>query len=464
MASLRTILGLIRRRGYRESTGAFAIRPNDVDGADLFDAANRVLETEGQDTTILMEPGNFTVSTQLRTFADGQTIFGNGVSVELDDGADIDMVDIRHNDFGLRQMNLIGNRANNAITSCIKSDAGVDDLTLDDIQVAGAPEGFSLDEVVRSKMGNCGTAEQGSDLDTVLRMTNCEDISAQNLSCRGFNTEALVAENSDGIQALALDIIPEAGVGATNGVRASGIRASTIRGTVRADGEIQVGLLDEAFDVGGPDERFPTNNRFEFNMIGVEDIGFHLQDGEKESVDGKVDGGGTRTNQAFFVEDANGLANPQHTIDLDGSRIGRITDTQETGSNVGVGFNGHYSQVQNPSVVGLGGEGEINIRFGQATPNPTLSILSGTNVIMREEAQQDNTDNQGQINIDWSDKFAFEDKPIIVVELEQAGEWFVDSFNTDGNGRFIDADIQITDSTGAAVGNNIPATVKVLGV
>lgn len=178
------------------------------------------------------------------------------------------------------------------------------------------------------------------------------------------------------------------------------------------------------------------------------------------SLNGSYDGG--RTSQAFLIEQPNGVANAQHNIDIEGRVINRITDTNIDNPNIATTVRGKYSKIQDTSVAQLTGDSEINIDYGVATPSPPLEVESGTTVVYRRATRRGKTGPNGQVDIDWSDAFAFGDEPLINITTTQAVHDYVESYDTNANGRFIGATIQITDPSGTPVGNNVDVNAKIM--
>ena len=442
-------------------------------GDDIFAVINDALEEAGEDGMVRVENGRYikdndkAVSTQLKTKAQGQTVdFQNSV-VQLDDDADIDMVSLEHDGASIRDVDLRGNRQNNNINACVTSNNDPDDITIERCRTTAAPKGLYLTGLSNSKVLGSGTAIDGINADTSIHIKDCTNSIINEFDARGFDADGILIENSSSLVLSSVEIDPKSDAAPDNGIHIKGLTDSKVSGVISANGQCKKGVLDEAYDVGGEDELGSTGNLIDVNVVATTDIAYHIKDAEKERVSGLVSGDiedGGQTSQAFLVEDANDINNPQSVIDVDATNVDRISDTVETGPNVGLDIEGHYSKVSDQATIGIGGSGSVNLRFGQAVNSPAVQILSGTQVIVQGGTKRSNTDNNGQINIDWSDIYLFEDKPILSATIEQAGQWYVASWNTDGDGNYTDVDIQVTDSSGTAVGNNVAVEAKIVGV
>lgn len=112
--------------------------------------------------------------------------------------------------------------------------------------------------------------------------------------------------------------------------------------------------------------------------------------------------------------------------------------------------------VDSPGTQGISVEsGEVvsaTVRNG-AVGSPNYLFVTGTSGQNLGPAYVDRstTDASGQVVLDWTDTFAFGDKPHLSVQLEAAGEWYVVGWSTDANGRYTGATVQVADSAGAAV-------------
>jgi len=451
------------------ATQAYQVSRDD----DIFAVINNALEEAGEDGKVEVENGRYikdngkAVSTQLKTKAQGQTIDFQNCVIELADGADVDMVSLEHDGASILDADFRGNRQNNNIQACITSSNNLDDVTIMRSRTTAAPNGIYVIGLSNSKISGSGTAVDGTNTDISVRIEDCTNTIVNEFDARGFDNDGILAENSSSLVMSSVEIDPRSDLTPHNGIHIKGLTDSKISGVVSANGNCKKGVLDEAYDVGGTDELGSTGNLIDVNVVGVTDIAYHIKDAQKERVSGLVSGNiqdGDRTSQAFLIEDVNDINNPQSVIDVDATDVDRVSDTNETGPNVGLDIEGHYSGVSNKATIGIGGSGSVDLRFGQAVNSPALQIVGGTEVSVQGSAKKAKTDNNGQVNLDWSDTYVFEDKPVLSVTIEQAGQWYVHSWNTDGGGNYTDVDLQITDSSGTAVGNNEPVQAKIVGV
>lgn len=476
MVSLNRVLGVLKRGSVEvraETANGSEIALGLDDFKDIGQVVNDALERAGKGGYVIVENGKYLKSegnpleTTITTQAEGQRIDFRGSDIEMADGtSNSRMVSLEHDSAAISNGNLRGNRNNNGSIQDVVRCENIAEPSLFDIEVSGAPTGIFFDNTENGQVTTSGTTEANQDVDDALVLRQTEDTSVIDAKTSGFNNDGIRLENCFAVVTRALGIVPESGLSASNGVHVLGSRDCIVGGTIDADGELDKGVVDEGFDVGGAEEEFSTANVFNMAITGVNDIGFHIRDAEKERVRGLVDGTKPvgRTTQAFLVDAPNGLADPQHDINLSGITLTRITDTAESGPNVGMRLSGHFSKISDVSDITAGGQSTVNFQFGQAVNNPAANIGSGTQVAQQITSNRATTNPSGQVTIDWSDSYHFEDKPILSVSIEQAGQWHVDSYGTDGSGRFTDATIQVTDSSGTAVGNNVQVNAKVLGV
>lgn len=439
---------------------------------DLFAVINDALDRAGEGGKVSVENDEYTksagkaVSTQLTTSAEDQKIEFNGSRIELSDGSDIDMVELQHDGVTMKDVTLLGNRSNNNIHTCISSTDGLHDIVVENCKVSAAPHGIHLIGLNSSKIIATGTILDKSDADVAIHIDSCNNVIVNTFNARGFTEDGVLVENSSNILSSSVEVNPVTDANAATGYHLKGVTDSRFSGVVAANGKADIGVLDEAYDIGGADEQGSTGNVINVNVVAANDIAYHIKDAEKERVSGLVSGdieGGGQTTQAFLVEDANGINNPQSVLDIDATNVDRITDTNETGPNVGLNIEGHFSKVGGDSIIGAGGSGKVDVRFGQSVNSPAIRTVSGTSVVAESSPRRASTDNNGQVTIDWSDEYRFADKPIVSATLEQAGQWHVATWNTDADGRYTDAVIQVTDSGGAAVGNNVAVHARLDG-
>lgn len=449
------------------SRQAFQVSKDD----DIFKVINEALDDVGQDGKVIVENGRYNRQngraprSQLRTSAEGQYIDFQGSDFELDDNVDEDMVNIQHDSFKMENVNLNGNQQNNNITDVVKTSTNVLDCVLHNVECGGAQHGIHLVEANESTVYQSGTELESDVVDIPIYAEECSDTSIIDAKFSSFVKDGIRIDNCTAMDIQNFAAILSDTIISDTGIRVKGSQGCYIQGVITGRGLADVGIKDEPFDVGGANERISTRNNYILNISGINDIGFHISDAEKHKINGLIDGETPtgRTNQAFLIDAPNGLANPQHTIDISGSTIDRITDTSVSGTNAGMRVNGHYSRVSNPSDITFGGESQVQFTFGQATPNPTVFVGTETTFRTRQSAKKQKTGGGGQVDIDWSKLYAFEDKPVINATLEQAAHWYVDSYDTDAQGRYTGATIQVTDTSGTPVGNNVDINTKLEG-
>lgn len=445
---------------------------NEKDGSDIFDSVNKALERGGENTAVLVEPGSYTkdgdnkpVNTQLQSTDPDQFVFGLGSQFEAADGMSQDLVRVKHDNVIIEKMTLLGNRNNTSLSNCLSTDTGLRSITLRDVNCASAPTGILIDDLESSTLDSSGSVLIKDSVDKAMHVRNCTNVNIGSIKSTDYNQDGILVENSQGINTSNLEIIAVDGSGANAAIHLKGVKNSTFRGLVTNGSDYDIGVLDEAFDVGGDNETVSDANIIDVNVEGAKETGIILRDALKEDVRANIDGdtGEGRTTTAFEVEKPNDIANPQHTISLDASTITRITDTDVDGQQDGMLVTGHFSKVQDSSIVSFGRQSTVELKFGEAVNNPALEVKSNNVVKFQKVSRRTSTAPDGQINIDWSDSYHFGDKPLINISLEQSGEWFVTNWNTDANGRYTDADIQVTDSSGSAVGNGVNVNAKILG-
>lgn len=450
------------------SRQAFQVSKND----DIFKVINEALDDVGQDGKVIVENGRYNRQngkaprSQLRTSAEGQYIDFQGSDFELDDGVDDDMVNVQHDSCKLENVNLNGNQQNNNITDVLKTGSETIDCVLQNVECGGAEHGIHLVNANEATVFQSGTELESDVVDIPIYLEQCSDASIMDAKFSSYVKDGIRIDDSTAIDVQNFASILDDTIISNTGIRIKGSQGCYIQGAITARGFADVGIQDEPYDIGGANERISTRNTYNLNLSGVNDIGFHISDAEKHKIDGLIDGETPtgRTSQAFLIDAPNGLANPQHTIDISGSTLDRITDTSLTGTNAGVRVNGHYSRISNVSDVTFGGESQAQFTFGQATPDPTVNVNSGTRLVVRQTAKKEKTGASGQIDFDWSKRYAFEDKPILTATLEQAGHWYIDTYDTDAQGRYTGATIQVTDPSGTPVGNNVQVNLKLQGV
>lgn len=474
MASLNRVKGLLKK-------GVKFVRTKDLSGIkiateDNFDdigaAVNEALERAGPDGAVFVEPKRYVkendnpLETPIETQYRDQTVFAWGADVELADGVNDEPVKINHVGFTLENLNILGNEDNNSIQSALISDNNVSDISIRDIDVSGAPVGIYLVGVEDSFITGSNTAESGANVGVGIRMDQCDSVTISDTSVTGFTDTGVNLNRCSDISTASFVVSPADGASANAGVLLHGTVNSSINVVVDADDNVSEGVKSQVFDPGGANETVPDGNSVKGNVNGVSDIGIVLSDAESEEVKLNINGGHSngRTTQAFLIEEPEGVTNASHRIDINGSTLTRVTDTQLSGTNLGVTVRGHYIKIQETSTYQLGGESFSRFTFGNAVANPAMNVLTGTDMAFNQLAKKAATGAGGIVNVDWSNKFALDDKPNINVTLEQAGQWHVDSWSTDANGRYTDVDIQVTDSAGADVGNNVDVNARVVGV
>lgn len=428
------------------------------DGDDIFDAVNKALASAGTDSTIFVEPGEYfrengkAVSTQLQTTHEGQIIDFLGSDVELADGADVDPVHIIHDSVSIRNLRIVGNRANNTFNYGIHADS-VKDVGLDNIEISETPIGIQLTSIRGGRIVDIGTDTYVADVDVGIRATDSENTGILESFVVGFSDHGVEIVNSEDMHVLssAIATSPDGQAVATSGLHVVGTMQSQFDVSVESLGDVTNGVLSEPYDPGGANEALSDQNSYDIKVEGADEVGIRLSDAVDSRVTGHItgEGGDPRTTQAFLVDHPNGINDtPAHNIALDISKCTRVTDTQISSANSGMQITGHYRQISETSTIQSNGTGVFTPTFGPSTPNPVFNVLTDTSMEAKIRARRATTDTNGQVEIDWSDRFAFDDKPIVMVQLENAGSWYVDTYNTDTNGRYISATIQVTDPDG----------------
>lgn len=449
------------------STQAYQVSRDD----DIFAVVNDVLEDAGEFSKIEVDNGEYTKASGkapeigLESKHEGQTVDFQNCNIQLDDGADVDMISINHDLFKVKNGTLRGNKDNNDIQAAIKAE-DVSGFSISDVDVSGAENGILLDNVIDGDVkGVSGSVIQGEEVSNGILVHDSNAVNLINTVSKGFTNAGIKVENSSGILGRLAVIRPGNGEISDYGVHIVGGQECDIECAIVAQGLVDVGYKDEPFDVGGDNETISTANHIQVEIQGVNDIGVHISDAEKETVRGLINGDvdGDRTNQAFLVDSPNDLANAQHDINLSGVNLQRITDTDQTGTNVGMRISGHYSKVNETSTIGAGGNSELNFKYGQALPRPVVETKSGTSVTDQRGSKKESTGPDGQVSINWSNFYAYGDKPLLNVSLETAAQWYVDSYDTDDNGRYTGATIQVVNLDGTAVGNKVDVNVQVMG-
>lgn len=443
------------------------------DGYDILDACNRALEEAGEDGTVWVEPKEYTkengsaVSTQLQSQAPNQTVNFNGADVELADNVDQEIVVPQHNGFSLERVLLMGNRDNNTIPACFNTPDGgnLREVEIHRCDAEDTPVGFRMVDVEDCVFSDIRTEYAATSLDIAIQVEDSLGVQIQDNVINGFKVHAVQAINCDSV--IANIIVRGSGNGAADSaLNTQGCIDSQFKVIVESDGEVRKGVLSEAYDPGGTDEQISDNNIYELNISGFTEIGYHSQDANTENVRGSIDGSygdGNVANQAFLIEKPNGIGTPSHNIDLSIQDVDRVTDTSLTGVPQSIELRGYLTQIQNTSNVILRGDSTIDFRFGNGVAKPAFITGSDTVVESNVSPRREVTDGSGQVMIDWSDFYHFTDVPVLVASLQSNNTWYISSLNTDADGNYTDAVIQVTDLSGAAVGSGVNVQVKLIG-
>lgn len=447
-------------------TRAYQVTEND----DLFAVINDALERAGKQGHVIVENSRFTketgkaVESKITTEYEGQTVDFRGSNIELADNVNISsMVEVQHDSTEILRANLDANRANNSdIQSCITNTGSIKDLNVEDVEVSSAPAGLSFTSLEESDLTKAGTTEGEGSVDKVIHMEDCTSTTVLNPKITDFSNIGLEVVDCSSMEFRIVTINPK-DQDADLGIRLAGVQDSRIGASIQAEGGLNKGIRTEAYDVGGTDETISTDNDYTVKIKGVNDIGVHISDAGFERVRGSVDGElpNGRTNQAFLVDSPNNLESPQHRIDLGGKKLDKITETQQTGSNVALKLTGHYSEITNSSLIEAGGSSVVSIT--QAQSGKQIQTAQGTQVEFKAETKRDTTNGSGEVNISWDGKYAFGSDPILSVSLKRAGQWHVQNLSTNADGRITGATIQVTDSSGTPVGSGVEVSMKVLG-
>lgn len=446
----------------------------DEEGKDIGQSINDALSRAGEDGAVIIEPKQYTrangkpLSTQITTQAKDQTIYAFGADIEMDDNVDVNPLHIANTGFKLVDLVILGNQNNNSFTAGITNDDGIRDIKLQNVQVADSPTGFKFTNLSESSIIATKTEESTGNLENGLILDECQDLEVIGAAVRNFTGDGITLRRCDNILLSSIFVQPD-NQDADVGIVVEGTTASRISGLVRGKGVVDTGLLDKPYDPGGSNEVISTGNSINMQIDGAVSKAFHFSDVQTEVLQGSVKGDydGGRTTQAVLIDFPNGVVdNPGHTLRVDASDVTRISDTSIDSANAGTKLTGHFSKLSEVSNIQLAGRSTLELTFGVSTPKPAVHTGDNTSVNFKQSVLKGKktTDNNGQVEIDWSDFYAFTETPILSVTLEQAGQYHISSYNTDAQGRYTGATIQVTDSSGTAVGNGREVSLKVLGV
>lgn len=435
------------------------------DGDDIFDATNKALTEAGSDATVFVVPGRYNksngnpVSTQLKSQAEGQRVNFLGADVQLADGADVDPIHITHDSFNLENLLISANRPNNTNTRALHVD-NVRDFSGENIEFASADIAVEFTNTRNSGFTSANSQSDVADVGTSILAVSCSNSSFINSNITGFENYGVELRNCEDmvLSSLVITTNPSGQTVAEAGLLVKGTVQSRIDTTVESQGDVKRGVYTKPFDIGGTNETKSDHNRYEVKVEGARDIGIHLEDAGSETVNGLIDGeyDTGRTTKALSVDFPNNIdQSPGHLLDINTQKCVRVTDSTVDTNNAGIRMIGHHQQMQEVSNITLNGTSVFNPSFGPAMPKPSFNIGVDTTVEAEVRAKRTTTDSNGQVSLSWSDLYAFDERPILSVQLETSGQWYISSFTTDANGRYTGATIQVTDSSGTAVGTGV---------
>lgn len=444
------------------------------DGDDIFDAVNKAAERAGSDTTIFVVPDEYTrangnpVSTALETTHEGQIIDFLGGDVEFADGWSHDYgIHISNDSCTIENIVIDGNRDNTTHQAGIYVD-NVVDATIRNYEIRNIDNGLEAVGVRGASVDDVETTKDDADIFMGIKFENCENSAIRDCNLHGFEQHGVHLEYC---QDLSLDgcVVTTAPAGqslAEAGFYNEGTIQSRFEVAVESQGDVQYGVLAEPNDIGGTDETPPRANSYDLKIEGAQDVGLQLNDCINESIDGIIDGeyDTGRSNEAFNVAFPNSIVDsPGHRIEVSTVKCTRVTTSNVDSQQAGMHIRGHHQQMQETSSLRFNGSSFFRPSFGPGMPQPAFEVLTGTHTEAQVRAQRSQTGGSGQVSIDWSNQYVFEDKPILDVQLEQAGEWYVSSYQTNADGNYTGATVQVTDSSGTAVGSGVNAIVKLIG-
>lgn len=194
---------------YRDNSG-LSIFAREVGGAtqafrkslddDIGEVVNEALEYAGQDGFVQVESERYTqadgiaLGTTIQTAAEGQGVDFNGADLQFEDNASGNMIEIAHDGCKVKNVKLEGRQDETSISSCITNNEEIEDISIEDVTISGAPDGILLDGVDDSDIRNTGSAKSGDSIGNALNLKNCTDITVLNAKTKGFRNDGIRME------------------------------------------------------------------------------------------------------------------------------------------------------------------------------------------------------------------------------------------------------------------------------